>query len=264
MTLDGVQGIQARIQEINQIIANATGSTTSSSSDANASSAAATSPEFASLLEDAMASGSGTGSDSTDSSSSNNFLSALTGLTGLTGGTASGSSSLLSELSSLFEGTQSSLPVYGASPTTTAPTSLGSSTTAQAFLQQALAQQGKPYIYGADPPASNADPSAFDCEGLTKWAAARVGIDIPAGATFQYRYLEQHGTTMSVDQALHTPGALLFHFGSDPNKGVPPDGHVGISVGDGVHVMEAKGHAYGTNVFADASHFNYAGMIPGM
>jgi hypothetical protein len=31
-----------------------------------------------------------------------------------------------------------------------------------------------------------------------------------------------------------------------------------------VHVMEAKGHAYGTNVFADASHFNYAGMIPGM
>ncbi len=259
MTLDGVQGVQARIQEINQIIANATGASgsTGSSSDANASSAAATSPEFASLLEDAMASGA-TGDGSSGSS---NPLSALTGLTG--GGT-SGSSSLLSELSSLFGGTQSSLPVLGTSPTSTTSGSYGSSPTAQSFLQLALAQQGKPYIYGADPSPSNANPSAFDCEGLTKWAAARLGIDIPAGATFQYRFLEQHGTTMSVDQALHTPGALLFHFGTDPNTGVPADGHVGISVGDGVHVMEAKGHAYGTNVFADASHFNYAGMIPGM
>jgi cell wall-associated NlpC family hydrolase len=260
MSLDGIQGVQARIQEINQIIASTTGA--SSSSDANASSSAATSPEFASLLQQALATGGG----GSGTSGSNNPLSSLTGLTG-GGSDPSGSSSLMSELSSLFGGTQSSLPVLGMPPTSTTPTmptTYGSSSVAQTFLQQALAQQGKKYIYGADPPASNADPSAFDCEGLTRWAAARVGIDIPMGATFQYRFLEQHGTTMSVDQALHTPGALLFHFGSDPNKGVPPDGHVGISVGDGVHVMEAKGHAYGTNVFADASHFNYAGMIPGM
>jgi cell wall-associated NlpC family hydrolase len=255
MTLDGIQGVQARIQEINQLIANASGAT--SSSDPNASSSAATSPEFASLLQEALASG--TADDGSGSSS--NPLSALTGLTG---SDTSSSSSLASELSSLFGGTQSTLPVYGMTPTSTTPTTYGSSSVAQAFLQIALAQQGKQYIYGADPPASNTNPSAFDCEGLTRWAAARVGIDIPMGATFQYRYLEQHGTTMSVDQALHTPGALLFHFGSDPNTGVPPDGHVGISVGDGVHVMEAKGHAYGTNVFADASHFNYAGMIRGM
>jgi cell wall-associated NlpC family hydrolase len=263
MSLDGIQGVQARIQEINQIIASTAGA--SSSTDANASSSAATSPEFASLLQQALATGGG----GSGTSGSNNPLSALTGLTG-GGSDASGASSLMSELSSLFGGTQSSLPVLGMPPTSTTPTmptmptTYGSSSVAQTFLQQALAQQGKKYIYGADPPASNADPSAFDCEGLTRWAAARVGIDIPMGATFQYRFLEQHGTTMSVDQALHTPGALLFHFGSDPNKGVPPDGHVGISVGDGVHVMEAKGHAYGTNVFADASHFNYAGMIPGM
>lgn len=260
MTLDGIQGVQARIQEINQIIANATSASgsASSSSDANASSSAATSPEFASLLEDAMASSaSGDGS-----SASSNPLAALTGLTG--GTAASGSSSLLSELTSLLGGTQSASPVLGTSPMSTTQGTYGSSPTAQAFLQTALAQQGKQYIYGADPSPTNANPTAFDCEGLTKWAAARVGIDIPAGATFQYRYVEQHGTTMSVDQALHTPGALLFHFGTDPNTGVPADGHVGISVGDGVHVMEAKGHAYGTNVFADASHFNYAGMIPGM
>jgi hypothetical protein len=73
---------------------------------------------------------------------------------------------------------------------------------------------------------------------------------------------------MTVQQALHTPGALLFHFGHEPkNLGdIPADGHVAISLGDGVHTIEARGHAYGTNVFDNASgrSFNYAGMIPGM
>jgi len=258
MAVDGIQGVQARIQEINQIIATTTGA---GSGDSSASSSAPPSPEFASLLTDALAKGAGNGSAAGDASGASNPLSALSGLTG--GG--SGASSLLSELTSLFGGTSSTLPVYGMPGSmATTPNAPAPSGTAQNFLQIALTQQGKKYVYGADPPPSNTDPAAFDCEGLTRWAAARLGIDIPMGATFQYRFLEQHGTTMPVEQALHTPGALLFHFGSDPNKGVPPDGHVGISVGDGVHVMEAKGHAYGTNVFADASHFNYAGMIPGM
>lgn len=136
--------------------------------------------------------------------------------------------------------------------------------TAGSFLKIAMSQAGKQYIYGADPSATQANPGAFDCEGLTRWAAARMGINIPAGATFQYRFLQQRGTTMDVQQALHTPGALLFHFGSNPDQGVPPDGHVGISVGDGIHVMQAKGHAYGTNVFPDGGYFNYAGMVPGL
>jgi cell wall-associated NlpC family hydrolase len=146
----------------------------------------------------------------------------------------------------------------------------GSSTTAQNFLATALAQKGKPYVYGATAQTSDPDPKAFDCSELTKWAAARVGADIPDGATAQYLYLRDHSATMSVDQALHTPGALLFHFGHEPkNLGdIPADGHVAISLGDGVHTIEARGHKYGTGVFEAtgnrAGFFNYAGMIPGM
>jgi cell wall-associated NlpC family hydrolase len=146
----------------------------------------------------------------------------------------------------------------------------GSSTTAQNFLATALAQQGKPYVYGATALTSDPNPKAFDCSELTKWAAARNGVTIPDGATAQYLSIRDHGTTMSVDQALHTPGALLFHFGHEPkNLGdIPADGHVAISVGDGVHTIEARGHKYGTGVFEAtgnrAGFFNYAGMIPGM
>jgi cell wall-associated NlpC family hydrolase len=145
-----------------------------------------------------------------------------------------------------------------------------SSATAQEFLATALAEKGKPYVYGATALTSDADPKAFDCSELTKWAAARVGVTIPDGATAQYLYTRDHGTTMSVEQALHTPGALLFHFGHEPkNLGdIPADGHVAISLGDGVHTIEARGHKYGTNIFevkgSRAAFFNYAGMIPGM
>ena len=90
---------------------------------------------------------------------------------------------------------------------------------------------------------SDPDPKAFDCSELTKWAAARAGVTIPDGATAQYLYIRDHGDTMTVQQALHTPGALLFHFGHEPRDlgDIPADGHVAISLGDGVHTIEARG-----------------------
>jgi cell wall-associated NlpC family hydrolase len=151
-----------------------------------------------------------------------------------------------------------------------APTTAGSSAKAQEFLTTALAEKGKPYVYGATALTSDPDPKAFDCSELTKWAAARVGVTLPDGATAQYLYTRDHGTTMSVDEALRTPGALLFHFGHEPkNLGdIPADGHVAISMGDGKHTIEARGRKYGTNVFevtdSRKAFFNYAGIIPGM
>ena len=139
---------------------------------------------------------------------------------------------------------------------------------AQTFLNNALQEQGKPYVYAANASITDPNPKAFDCSELTKWASARAGITIPDGATAQYLFIRDHGGTMSVQQALHTPGALLFHFGHEPKDlgDIPADGHVAISMGDGVHTMEARGSKYGTNVFDNASgrSFNYAGMIPGM
>jgi cell wall-associated NlpC family hydrolase len=141
---------------------------------------------------------------------------------------------------------------------------------AQQFLTTALAQKGKPYIYAAHTQPDDPNPAAFDCSELTKWAAARVGVTIPDGATAQYLNIRDNGTTMSVEQALRTPGALLFHFGHEPRDlgDIPADGHVAISVGDGVHTIEARGRKYGTGIFeatgSRAGFFNRAGMIPAM
>jgi hypothetical protein len=70
---------------------------------------------------------------------------------------------------------------------------------------------------------------------------------------------------MSVEEALRTPGALLFKFGSDPMTSSRPDGaHVAISLGDGT-VMEAKGTKYGTEIFsAEGRGWTHAGWIPGL
>jgi len=313
--MDGVAAVQARIAQIQQLVSGTIsalepGAATTSASSASASTAtdAGGSPEFASLLADAMAS-SGTSDPLSDSSSSStdaiggtNFLSELGQLAQLTqSGTTSGTTdpgalsaltdtsglSGLSALSGLTDsGTLGALTGSGSSSYISGLASLagltgatalsgasGATTTAvnpvrEQFLTTALGQQGKPYVYGATASISDPSPKAFDCSELTKWAAGRVGVTIPDGATAQYLYIRDHGDTMTVQQALHTPGALLFHFGHEPkNLGdIPADGHVAISVGDGVHTIEARGHAYGTNVFDNASgrDFNFAGVIPGM
>ena len=186
----------------------------------------------------------------TSTSTSPDITSLLSSLTGSGGSTTPDITSLLSSLN-------------GA----TAATTVGApGVTTQRFLDAALSQQGKPYVWGANASASDPSPAAFDCSELTKWAAARAGVTIPDGAAHQYVWLKQQGATMTVQQALQTPGALLFHFASEPQPGLgsePAVAHVAISLGNGM-TMEAKGHAYGVGIFQAGDRFNYAGMIPGM
>lgn len=279
--MDGVAAVQARIAQIQQLISGTmTGieSGTGASSGTSSSADTGASPEFASLLADALAS-SATSDPLSDSSSGgsnslggSSFLSQLSqlsqlgssaGLTGATGATGSNGTRGIPGLGSL-----AGLTGVTALPATLGSTSTGINPVRQQFLTTALEQQGKPYVYGATASITDPNPKAFDCSELTKWAAARVGVTIPDGATAQYLYIRDHGATMTVQQALHTPGALLFHFGHEPRDlgDIPADGHVAISLGDGVHTIEARGHAYGTNVFDNAGgrDFNFAGMIPGM
>ena len=276
MTLDGLTAVQARIAQIQQLVAGIAsgasplGAAPASSASSTASSTAsgattAQSPEFASLLADAM----GSGASTTDPLSS-----AAVDAGGTAGATSSGGMSTLSQLLQLSQqlsGTQSG--TTGAVGTGVAPGVTGGASgvtnpVTRQFLTNALAEQGKPYVYGATASITDPDPKAFDCSELTKWAAARAGTTIPDGATAQYLYIRDHGGTMTVQQALHTPGALLFHFSHEPRDlgDIPADGHVAISLGDGVHTIEARGHAYGTNVFDNAAgrDFDFAGMIPGM
>ena len=252
MTLDGIAAVQARIQAIEQQLAGVS----SSSTTAPAPSGASTSTDFASMLSSAMGTQTSTGSTgSTDLASS---LSGLTG-TGVTGGGAAGGT----DLSSLLAKVTGTL-----APSATGMSAIasGPNPTAVQFVNTALGQSGKPYVWGSSASASDPSPVSFDCSELTKWAAARSGVTIPDGAAHQYVWLKEQGATMTVQQALQTPGALLFSFNGEPQPGLsgePAHAHVAISLGNG-KTIEAKGHAYGVGVFDAGNRFNYAGMIPGM
>lgn len=93
----------------------------------------------------------------------------------------------------------------------------------RAAVSFALAQVGKPYVWGAK------GPDAFDCSGLTQAAYAAAGVPISAGTVNQVH----EGTPVASLDAV-TPGDLLFIPGS---LGTPTNPrHVGMYVGHGVVV----------------------------
>lgn len=114
------------------------------------------------------------------------------------------------------------------------------------MLAYALAQQGKPYVWGASGPGS------FDCSGLVQEATRAGGAVLTKPVTSQWAALKAAGKTISVAQAMATRGALLIHLGADGSN------HIAFSLGDG-RTMEARGTAYGTNVFKAASASWYTG-----
>ena len=84
---------------------------------------------------------------------------------------------------------------------------------AAAVVKYALAQQGKPYVFGAD------GPDSFDCSGLTMAAWRQVGVSLPHSAHLQYAQIPH------VSRSNLQPGDLVFFY-SDIH-------HVGIYVGNG-------------------------------
>ena len=84
---------------------------------------------------------------------------------------------------------------------------------AQAAVDAALSQVGKPYQWGA------AGPDSYDCSGLTMWAWAHAGVSLPHNSQMQY------DATPRVAQGDWQPGDLLF-YGS-------PIHHVAMYIGGG-------------------------------
>ncbi len=80
----------------------------------------------------------------------------------------------------------------------------------------ALAQVGKPYVWGA------AGPSSYDCSGLTMAAYRAAGISLPHSAAAQYNY--GHHVPYSDLQ----PGDLMFFY--------QPIGHVTMYIGNGLMI----------------------------
>lgn len=85
-----------------------------------------------------------------------------------------------------------------------------------------------------------------DCSGLPVAGFAKLGrLGIPTVSSTQARYCHDNGGLISIDQALRTPGALLSRGANLGMEGYGNDGHSAESMGDGVNVIEARGHAYG-------------------
>jgi hypothetical protein len=93
----------------------------------------------------------------------------------------------------------------------------------RAAVSYALAQVGKPYVWGAK------GPNAFDCSGLVQAAWAAAGVAISAGTTSEVHDGIPVGSLHQVQ-----PGDLLFIPGSLGTARNP--GHVGMYAGSGIVV----------------------------
>jgi cell wall-associated NlpC family hydrolase len=124
--------------------------------------------------------------------------------------------------------------------------------TAAAFVEKALSQAGKPYVFGAEVALEDPSPRAFDCSELVQWAAAQVGATIPDGSAQQMLHCAKAGTNISVEQALLVRGALLLRVG-----------HVAISLGDG-RTIEARGKEYGVGIFDERHTWTMGALVPGL
>ena len=113
-----------------------------------------------------------------------------------------------------------------ATVTTAAP----ADTPASVAVAVARAQLGKPYRWGGS------GPHAFDCSGLTSFAWAQAGVDLPRTSRDQYRAT----TRISRDQL--RPGDLVFYHS--------PISHVAMYIGNG-RVVEAPNSSHPVRIRED-------------
>jgi cell wall-associated NlpC family hydrolase len=124
----------------------------------------------------------------------------------------------------------------GAGPSKSMPPGyqLPADPSARAALTYAIAQLGKPYVWGAT------GPNAFDCSGLVQAAWAAAGVPVSRTTATQVH----DGTPVAgIDQV--QPGDLLFIPGDAGSAAHP--GHVGLAAGDGV-VIDAYDSRHGVIV----------------
>ncbi|MEU9119121.1 C40 family peptidase [Streptomyces sp. NPDC048506] len=91
----------------------------------------------------------------------------------------------------------------------------------QRAVDYALAQLGKPYIWGGN------GPVGYDCSGLVQQAYQRAGISLPRVAADQY------GAVTKISQSSLRRGDLLFWSSNGRQSGVH---HVAVYLGDGRYV----------------------------
>ncbi|MFC9751976.1 NlpC/P60 family protein [Streptomyces sp. NPDC056921] len=129
------------------------------------------------------------------------------------------SGSQLTELSRLeqrnVEKAQGTLAASGALSSTRPPSEAGGEA-----VKYAIAQVGKPYVWGAE------GPDSFDCSGLTSRAWAKAGQVIPRTSQEQWRQLRK------VPVNALRPGDLVIYF--------PKATHVALYIGNGLVVQAPR------------------------
>jgi cell wall-associated NlpC family hydrolase len=127
-----------------------------------------------------------------------------------------------------------------APPSSTAPPStiVAPTHAAQVIVDTAMAQLGKPYVWGA------AGPYSFDCSGLAVYAYGSAGIYLPHSAAMQSTL------GVPVSEAGLAPGDLVFFYS--------PVSHVGIYIGNGQIV-----HAPTEGDVVKVSDIAYMGLYAG-
>jgi cell wall-associated NlpC family hydrolase len=129
----------------------------------------------------------------------------------------------LSELSRLEQQdvrkAQGALAASGALSSTRPPSAAGGKA-----VRYAIAQVGKPYVWGAQ------GPDSFDCSGLTSQAWAKAGRVIPRTSQEQWRQLRK------VPVSGLRPGDLVIYF--------PKATHVALYIGNGLVVQAPRPGAW--------------------
>lgn len=91
----------------------------------------------------------------------------------------------------------------------------------------AKSQLGDPYIWGAGRDLGNANPSGFDCSGLTYWAFGRAGVKLGMTADAQFKQAPKVEGGLANAKA----GDLIFYNFGRLGRGQAD--HVAIYLGNG-------------------------------
>lgn len=102
----------------------------------------------------------------------------------------------------------------------------------RAFLDVALAQQGKPYVWSAE------GPDGFDCSGYVYYCLTQVGYSVYRATANTYSHWP---SWQYVDREHLQPGDLMFYYSDDPNDG-DHIGHIGIYLGNGYHIHASSSY----------------------
>ncbi len=127
---------------------------------------------------------------------------------------AAAAQALLAQARALTSGSGGGGSVLSSSFSNNVPVGAG----AGAAVAAAMSRMGAPYVWGAT------GPGEFDCSGLTMWAWAHAGVNLPHFSGAQY------ASTAHISMAQLQPGDLVF-----PSN---PGDHVAMYVGGG-NIVEA-------------------------